>query len=163
LFGVGLENPCWCLDIYPILLSILIFLQPAYYADSCGYVDIPAVESQSGRGSTVRVTICVSPGSGYIRIYGVDRVESDTIVIIFAAYILAQIYSRQEIIYLRSLIYFGRNVEDISGPSAGALLTYAFYSILERNRIGPEISGTGAINIDGSVEAVGGYLRSSPP
>jgi hypothetical protein len=93
LFGVGLENPCWCLDIYPILLSILIFLQPAYYADSCGYVDIPAVESQSGRGSTVRVTICVSPGSGYIRIYGVDRVESDTIVSIFAAYILAQIYS----------------------------------------------------------------------
>jgi hypothetical protein len=93
LFGVGLENPCWCLDIYPILLSILILLQPAYYADSCGYVDIPAVESQSGRGSTVRVTICVSPGSGYIRIYGVDRVESDTIVIIFAAYILAQIYS----------------------------------------------------------------------
>jgi hypothetical protein len=93
LFGVGLENPCRCLDIYPILLSILIFLQPAYYADSCGYVDIPAVESQSGRGSTVRVTICVSPGSGYIRIYGVDRVESDTIVIIFAAYILAQIYS----------------------------------------------------------------------
>jgi|GEM_PF-3065046 len=93
LSGVGLENPCCCLDIYPILLSILIFLQPAYYADSCGYVDIPAVESQSGRGSTVRITICVSPGSGYIRIYGVDRVESDTIVSIFAAYILAQIYS----------------------------------------------------------------------
>ncbi|MFZ8824287.1 MAG: hypothetical protein ACO2O0_09135 [Desulfurococcales archaeon] len=34
---------------------------------------------------------------------------------------------------------------------------------MERGRIGPEISGTGAINIDGSVEAVGGYLRSSPP
>ncbi|MEM1610841.1 MAG: S16 family serine protease [Sulfolobales archaeon] len=126
------------------------------YASSCGYVDVPAVEGQSGRGSTVRATICVSPGSGVVRIYGVERVESDTLVSIFAAYVLAQIYSGKSFSSTDLSLYFGRNVEDVSGPSAGALLTYAFYSILEKGYIDSRVSGTGAINLDGSVEAVGG-------
>ncbi len=138
-----------------VLLSTLAF-NPLTHAGSCDYVDVPAVESQSGRGSTVRVSICVSPGSGVIRIYGVDRIESDTMVSIFIAYLLAQIYSGKSFSGSDLSIYFGKRVEDVSGPSGGALLTYAFYSILARGEIRPRISGTGAINLDGSVEAVGG-------
>ncbi len=138
-----------------ILLSTLAF-NLLVYAGSCDYVDVPAVESQSGRGSAVRVTICVSSGSGVIRIYGVDRIERDTMVSIFTAYLLAQIYSGKSFSGSDLSIYFGRSVEDVSGPSAGALLTYAFYNILARGEIRPRISGTGAINLDGSVEAVGG-------
>jgi hypothetical protein len=152
----------WVLKIYAaisalimVLLSTLAF-NPLTHASNCDYVDVPAVESQSGRGSTVRVTICVSPGSGVIRIYGVDRIESDTMVSIFTAYLLAQIYSGKSFSGSDLSIYFGRSVEDVSGPSAGALLTYAFYNILARGEIRPRISGTGAINLDGSVEAVGG-------
>jgi len=125
-------------------------------AGGCGYIDIPAVESQSGRGSTVRVTICVTPGSGGIVIYGVERVESDTLASIITSYILAQIYSGKSFSGLELSIYFGRSIEDVAGPSAGALLTYAFYNMLSRGSIDEKISGTGAINLDGSVEAVGG-------
>jgi ATP-dependent Lon protease len=138
------------------LLILLLAPQPALYAGSCIYIDVPAVSSQSGSGSTVRVSICSSQGSGVIRIRGVDMIESDTLASIVVAYILAQIYSGKSFSGSDLEIYFERSVHDISGPSAGALLTLAFYRILAGYTMETKISGTGAINLDGSVEAVGG-------
>lgn len=137
------------------LLILLIAPQPALYARSCIYVDVPAVSSQSGVGSTVRVSICSTKGSGVIMIRGVDMIEPDTLTSIVVAYILAQIYSGKSFSGSDLEIYFEKSVHDISGPSAGALFTLAFYRILAGYPM-EKISGTGAINLDGSVEAVGG-------
>lgn len=138
------------------LLILFLAPQPILYAGSCIYVDIPAVSSQSGGGSTVRVSICSTKGSGIIRISGVDMIEPDTLASIAVAYILAQIYSGKSFSGSDLEINFERSVHDISGPSAGALLTLTLYKILSGYPMETKISGTGAINLDGSVEAVGG-------
>ncbi|HWQ17745.1 MAG TPA: S16 family serine protease [Sulfolobales archaeon] len=132
----------------------------------CVRIDVPAVEGQSGRGSVVSVAICINPGGNSLRVYGTDKIETDTLISIITAYIIAQLLSNQPPSSYDIDISFEKNVQDVSGPSAGAIMTIAFYSLLSGSEYNG-LSGTGAINLDGSIEAVGGIpqklsaLRSS--
>lgn len=127
-------------------------------AERCTRIDVPAVESQGGKGSVVGMTICLVPGTDGLRIYGVDKIETDTLISIIAAFIIAQLFSNQTHAGYGLDVSFEKYVEDVSGPSAGALITLAIYSLLSGNSH-QGLSGTGAINLDGSVEAVGGIAQ----
>ena len=141
-----------------LLLILLATPLPLLSADAgkCAKIDVPAVESQSGRGSVVGVAICIAPGNNVLRIYGADKIESDTLISIVTAYIIAQLLSGQPRIGYDIDISFERYVQDVSGPSAGVLMTVALYSLLSSSNKYRGLSGTGAINLDGSIEAVGG-------
>lgn len=144
-----------------LLILIVTSALPSLATDAgrCVEVNVPAVESQGGRGSVVGVKICVSPGNNDLRIYGVDRIETDTLISIVAAYIIAQLLSNKPPTGYDIDITFERYVNDVSGPSAGALVAFAFYSLLSGSNASQSLSGTGAINLDGSVEAVGGIAQ----
>ncbi len=144
-----------------LLLILLSILTPVLDTDAstCIRVDVPAVESQGGRGSVVGITICIAPGNSSLRIYGVDKVERDTLISIIAAYSIAQILSNRSPTSYVIDVNFEKYVQDVAGPSAGALLTLAFYELLSGRNGSLGFSGTGAINLDGSIEAVGGVAQ----
>ncbi|GAY24903.1 hypothetical protein ATG_01060 [Desulfurococcaceae archaeon AG1] len=121
----------------------------------CVRIDVPAVEGQSGKGSVVSVAVCINPGGNSLRVYGTDKIETDTLISIITAYIIAQLLSNKSPSSYDIDISFEKNVQDVSGPSAGAIMTLALYSLLNSSEYNG-LSGTGAINLDGSIEAVGG-------
>lgn len=149
------------LTVALLFLMLLPIFTPILNADTsrCARVDVPAVESQGGRGSVVGVTICIAPGNSGLRIYGVDKIERDTLISIIAAYSIAQLLSDRSTTSYGIDVSFEKYVQDVSGPSAGALLTIAFYTLLGGRNNTQGLSGTGAINLDGGVEAVGGIVQ----
>ena len=150
-----------------IFLAIVVFglLAPATiysYAssDSCGLIFIPAIDERSGRGVAIETEICLVPGEGDIYLAGVGRVGNDTVVSLLVAFVMSQLISgvplKDRDIVIR---FINKDIRTVEGPSAGALITFALTNLASEGYIPQRFSGTGGINVDGSVENVGGIAN----
>ncbi|MEM1634007.1 MAG: S16 family serine protease [Sulfolobales archaeon] len=147
---------------YIILLMILIgfFLQmtsQVFSQNNTCYsyqIYIPAVSDRGGEA--VRTIIYIIEGGSGIYVVGVSSVATDTLISLFLSSILSSSVNKTFLENHRIYIIFPDDISIVRGPSAGALLTY----LLIRSALGigfnTSISGTGAINLDGSIEMVGG-------
>ncbi len=116
---------------------------------------IPAV-SERGFGEAVEANIMAVRDGEEIHIVGVSSVGLDTLLSLLVAYTyshnLNTSYFRNHSIY----IILPSGTTSVRGPSAGALLYFVFASMSLRNYVPINVSGTGALNLDGTVENVGG-------
>lgn len=146
------------------LMIILMFLVSLYShsitsssEDLCEYYQlyIPAV-SDRGEGEVVRVLIYVLRGSSGFYVVGLSSISQDTLISMILSLILSSVIAYDNF-YKEHAIYivFPREITMARGPSAGALLTYSLIRIGLSRGINSSISGTGAINLDGSIEIVG--------
>ena len=148
------------------LLLILILVSPLTYllvysetsSDNNCYIYkiyIPAV-SERGFGESVETNILVIKGGGEIHIVGTSAIGLDTLISLLIAYIYS--YDINSSFFKNYSIYMilPSGTTSVKGPSAGAYLTYVLTSISLRGYVPLNISGTGAINLDGTIENVGG-------
>ncbi|MGC9009861.1 MAG: S16 family serine protease [Sulfolobales archaeon] len=153
------------LGINPILIVAIVILSLAnsiVYSetsldDKCYMhkIYIPAV-SERGFGEAVETNIIAVRDGGEIHIVGVSSVGLDTLLSLLVAYTysynLNTSYFKNHSIY----IILPSGTTSVKGPSAGALLYFVFASMALKNYVPINVSGTGALNLDGTVENVGG-------
>lgn len=150
-----------------ILTLILLALTPLASADTSSWllnysyvksIDIyaPAV-SGSGGGVLTRITLTIAyPGEGRVFFSALPYTELDTQgaarVAAYVASVLANISFERYDYY----VVVESSVPVIGGPSAGALMTVGFLSLLTNTSLTPGVTMTGMINPDATVGPVGG-------
>ena len=140
-----------------IVSSTIISLSESAEQDNCliGKIYIPAVSDRGG-GEAVETHIIVINGGGNIYLIGSSYYGLDTLLSLMIAYTYA--YNLNNSFFASHDIYIILPIGTSSarGPSAGALFAYTLSSLALGGELFPETSGTGALNIDGVVENVGG-------
>ncbi|MEM1643691.1 MAG: S16 family serine protease [Desulfurococcaceae archaeon] len=145
-----------------LLLIILLTLSvnaTAYsqYSSSMSItVYAPAVSSEGG-GILSRVVLTVAyPGSGKVFFSATPLTELDTQASARVAALVASSISGANYFSYDYFVEMESNTAIIGGPSAGALMTVGFISLLLNITLSPGVTMTGMINPDGSIGPVGG-------
>lgn len=116
----------------------------------------PAVSSEGG-GILSKVVLTVAyPGSGKVFFSATPLTELDTQASARIAALVASSISGVNYFNYDYFVEMESNTAIIGGPSAGALMTVGFISLLLNITLSPGITMTGMINPDGSIGPVGG-------
>ncbi len=139
-----------------LLANFIVYSETLLDSECYTYkIYIPAI-SERGFGEAVETNIIVIKNGGELHVVGASSVGLDTLLSLLIAYIYS--YNLNTSFFRNYTIYIilPSETTSVKGPSAGALLYYIFTSLSLRNYVPINISGTGALNLDGTVENVGG-------
>jgi len=117
---------------------------------------IPAV-SERGGGEMVKINVLSVANEKNLSIIGVEEIGLDTLISLLVAYITAERTVNPDLGNYGIYMIFPSQTRSVRGPSAGLMFFYIFSNI--GKEIYENISGTGALNLDGVIESIGGVYE----
>lgn len=105
----------------------------------------------------VKINILSVANEKNLSIIGVEEIGLDTLISLLVAYITAERTVNPDLGNYGIYMIFPSQTRSVRGPSAGLMFFYIFSNI--GKEIYENISGTGALNLDGVVESIGGVYE----
>ncbi len=140
-----------------LLTSLVNATAYSQYSSSMSITVYAPAVSSGGGGILSKVALTIAyPGSGKVFFSATPLTELDTQASARVAALVASSISGASYFNYDYFVEMESNTAIIGGPSAGALMTVGFISLLLNITLSPDITMTGMINPDGSIGPVGG-------